>query len=145
LFDEFKDKMRDRGDDDDAVRRKIEAIIRRLTSTIQSSSDDVEVSDPAGGDHSPSIADFSLEQAAVAREIIDAVEQKSKQLMLLQGSAGTGKTRTVRVILSESQRKHIHCLVSATTGIAAVQYPGGQIVHSVFSLGIDERQNASFT
>jgi hypothetical protein len=26
-----------------------------------------------------------------------------------------------------------------------VQYPGGQIVHSVFSLGIDERQNASFT
>jgi DNA helicase HerA-like ATPase len=65
--------------------------------------------------------------------------------MFLQGSAGTGKTHTVRVILAELRRRHIPYLVSATTGIAAVQYTGGQTVHSLFSLGIDERQSTSFT
>jgi hypothetical protein len=64
--------------------------------------------------------------------------------MFLQGSSGTGKTHTVRVFPSELQRRHIYCLVSATIGIAAVQYSRGQTVHSFFSFGIDERQNTSF-
>jgi hypothetical protein len=133
LFDEFNDRMRNQGDNNDAVRLKIEAITRPLTSTLQFSSDEVEISDQPRAHHSASIADLSLEQAAAAREIIDAVEQNSKHLMFLQGSAGTGKTPTVRVILSEKQRRHIRCLVSATTGIASVQYPGRQTVHSLFS------------
>jgi DNA replication protein DnaC len=93
----------------------------------------VEISDPRGAHNKHSIADFSLEQGAAAREIIDAVEQNSKHLMFLEGNAGTGKTHTARVILSELQRRHIQCLVSATTGIAAVQYPGRQKIHSLFS------------
>jgi hypothetical protein len=137
-FDEFKDKMRDQGNDDDAVRQKIWLMTRGLTFTIQLSSDELDISDPSEEHRSHSIADFSLEQAAVARQIIDAVEQNSKHLIFLQGSTGTGEIHIVRVIFSELYRRHIHCLVRATSGIAALQYAGAQTVHSLFSFGIDE-------
>jgi chromosomal replication initiation ATPase DnaA len=42
---------------------------------------------------------LASEQAAIATEIIGAVQQNTKKLMFLQGSAGTGKTHTVKVIL----------------------------------------------
>jgi catabolite regulation protein CreA len=111
--------MRDQGDNGDAVGQTIEAIPRPLTSTPQFSSDEVDVSDRPGAHHSPSIANLSLEQAAVAREIVDTVEQNSKHLMFRQRSAVIGKTDSVRVMLSELQRRHIHYLVSATNRIAA--------------------------
>jgi hypothetical protein len=91
LFDEFNDKMCDQADDDDAVRQNIREISRRLTSTRQLSSDNVEASDPSGAHYSPSMADLSLEQEAVARIIADAVEENSKYLMFVQGSAGPAK------------------------------------------------------
>jgi HEPN domain-containing protein len=69
---------------------------------------------------SVSLDALASEQAASAREIIDAVQYKIKKVMLLQRGAETGKTHTVRVILSELHRFEIHCLVSATTGIAVV-------------------------
>jgi hypothetical protein len=64
----------------------------------------------------------------------------SKQLMFLQGSAGAGKTHTVRAMRTELRKRGIPYFISAITGIAPVQYPGGQTVHSLFSLEIDENQ-----
>jgi hypothetical protein len=64
--------------------------------------------------------------------------------MFLQGDVGTGKTHIVKVILSELRRLGRRCLVSAITGIVTIQYPRGQIVHSLFCLGINEWQNALF-
>jgi hypothetical protein len=145
LFEEFKDFMRDDGDTDDTIRMKIEKILNRMRSTIGP----LETEDLATGitdpDPGPSLDSLGPEQRDIARQIIDTVLNHRAKLMFLQGSAGTGKTYTVKVMLSELQRLGIQVLISATTGIAAVQYPGGQTVHSLFRLGIDELHGARFT
>jgi hypothetical protein len=78
-------------------------------------------------DRSVSLDALVPEQSAIAREIIDAVQYRTKKVTPLQGRPGTGKMHTVRVILSELHRLEIHCLVGATMGIAAVQHPGGKL------------------
>jgi RecG-like helicase len=99
-------------------------------------------------EHSPTtvqsewLRHLSETQAKIAQEIIRAVRQRQPGLMLLKGSAGTGKTHTVKIILEILRERNIPYLISATTGIAAVQYSGGQTVHSLFSLGIDEVQTS---
>jgi hypothetical protein len=127
LFDDFKDAMRDEGDTDDSIRRKIETIIGRRRSTMDRFR--IEGARPSTSHEgiSLSLAALASEQAAIATEIINAIQQNNNKLMFLQESAGTGKTHTVRVILSELHRLGIRCLVSATSGIAAVQYPGGKL------------------
>jgi ATP-dependent exoDNAse (exonuclease V) alpha subunit len=64
--------------------------------------------------------------------------------MFLQGSAGTGKTFTVKTLIATLQSCGKKCLICGTTGIAAVQYPGGITLHSLFRLGIDEQFTGSF-
>jgi hypothetical protein len=64
--------------------------------------------------------------------------------MFLQGSAGTGKTFTIKALINALQSHHKKCLTCGTTGIAAVQYPGGTILHSLFRLGIDEQSREDF-
>jgi hypothetical protein len=127
LFDDFKDDMRDEGDTDDSIRRKIETIIGRLRSTMHPFLIEGVCSRTSYEGLSLSLAMLASQHAAIATEIISAVQQNTKKLMFLQGSAGMGKTHSVRLILSEPHRLGIHCLVSATTGIAAVQYPGGKL------------------
>jgi hypothetical protein len=67
------------------------------------------------------------EQRMAAHYIISAVLRPNAQnrLMFLQGAAGTGKTFTVSAVIAALQAMRRICLVCATTGIAAVQYPGG--------------------
>jgi hypothetical protein len=64
--------------------------------------------------------------------------------MFLQGSAGTGKPFTIRVLITYLEAIGKKSLICATTGIAAVQYRGGTTLHSLFRLGIDEESNGSF-
>jgi hypothetical protein len=64
--------------------------------------------------------------------------------MFLQDSVGTGKTHKVRVMLTELRNRGIPYVISATTGIAEVQYPRRQTVHSLFSLGVDENEGSRF-
>jgi hypothetical protein len=90
------------------------------------------------------ISDLSDEQSAIANEIIRSVENNAPQLMFLQGTAGAGETQTFRVILSERHRRSIRCLVSVMTGMDAVQDQGGQMLYSLFSLGIDGKRSSSF-
>jgi Cdc6-like AAA superfamily ATPase len=78
------------------------------------------------------------EQHSVASKIIKAVLHERHQLMFLQGPAGTGKTFTVKALINALQSQRDKCLICRTTGIAAVQYPGGTTLHSLFCLGIDE-------
>jgi RecG-like helicase len=87
---------------------------------------------------------LTLEQREVASSIIDCVVGNVDQLMFLQGSAGTGKTFTVQVIVGELRRRGMRCLISATMGIAAAQYEGGSTVHSLFCLDIDEASGGEF-
>jgi Cdc6-like AAA superfamily ATPase len=49
------------------------------------------------------------EQKLVARAIVDTVVQDGVQLMFLQGSAGTGKTCTVRAIIEMVRRGGKKC------------------------------------
>jgi hypothetical protein len=83
-------------------------------------------------------------QHSVASQMIGAVMQKTDQLMFLQGSAGTGKTFTVKALIKALESTRKKCLICGTTGIAAVQYPGGTTLHSLFHLGIDEQSRGSF-
>jgi Cdc6-like AAA superfamily ATPase len=62
--------------------------------------------------------------------------QKTNQVMILQGSAGTGKTFTDKTLIKALESTRKKCLICGTTGIAAVQYPGETTLHSLFHLGI---------
>jgi hypothetical protein len=120
----------DKGDTDESVREKF----RRLSSgqRFYQACSMVE------------LRFLSSEQRVVATSILDSIRHGPKQLFFLQGAAGTGKTFTVKAIISEMRRLGKRCLVSATTGFAAVQYPGGVTVHSLFKLGIDEAVKGEF-
>jgi RecG-like helicase len=79
------------------------------------------------------------EQHSIASQIIDAVMQKTDQLMLLQGSVWSGKTFMVKALIKARESTRKKALICGTTGIAAVQYPGETTLHSLFHLGIDEQ------
>jgi hypothetical protein len=84
------------------------------------------------------------EQHSVACEIIGAVLHETHQLRCLQGSAETGKIFTVKALISSLHSLGKKCLICGTTGIAAIQYPGGTTLHSLFRLGIDEQSTGAF-
>jgi Cdc6-like AAA superfamily ATPase len=64
--------------------------------------------------------------------------------MFLQGSHGTGKTFTVKVLINALQACRKRCLICGTTDIAAIQYPEGTTLDSLFRLGINEQPTRSF-
>jgi Cdc6-like AAA superfamily ATPase len=88
--------------------------------------------------------DLNPEQQNIALQIINAVTENGPNLLFLQGAAGTGKTFTVRTIIHYLRSQGRKCLICGTTGIAAVQYPGGTTLHSLFHLGIDEEWRKGF-
>jgi hypothetical protein len=87
---------------------------------------------------------LTREQHSVASQIIDAVMKKTDQFFVLQGSAGTGKTFTFKALIKALESTRRKCLICGTTGIGAVQYPGGTTLHSLFHPGIGEQIRGSF-
>jgi hypothetical protein len=87
---------------------------------------------------------LSERQRRVAMGVINSISDPACQLMSLQGSAGTGETFTVARSVSVLRVQHRNSLICATAGIAAVQYPGGCTLHSLFKLGIDEESRGGF-
>jgi hypothetical protein len=82
------------------------------------------------------------EQKIVASKIVKRLlKHETNQIMFLQGAAGTGKTFTVQRLLAELFNLGLNCIITATTGIAAVQYNQGTTLHSAFKLGIDETKS----
>jgi hypothetical protein len=94
--------------------------------------------------HDQPLSSLTREQRKIALRIIKSVLGNKHQLLFLQGSAGTGKTFTVKALIAELARKGKKCLITGTTGIAAVQYRGRTTRHSLFKLGIDETTRGDF-
>jgi hypothetical protein len=81
-------------------------------------------------------------QRAVGEAIIGGVADAECQSMFLQGAARTGRTFPIAVLVAVLRGEGQRCLISETTGIAAVQYPGGCTLHSLFKLGIDDESRS---
>jgi hypothetical protein len=142
LEERFFAQLADGGDTVEDVDRRIDFLLH---------SDVYAYCDPDDADQMPPISDsdssLSLlmpEQYSVASQIIEAVMHETLQLMFFQGSAGRRKTFAVKVLINVLQACGEMCLICATTGIAAVHYPGGTTFHSLFRLGIDEQSTRSF-
>jgi hypothetical protein len=95
-------------------------------------------------DPDPHLSLLTPEQHSVASKIIKAMLHETHQLMFLTGSAGTRKTFTAKAFINALQSHSTKCLICGTTSIAAVQYPGGTTLHSLFLLGIDEHSWGGF-
>jgi hypothetical protein len=138
----FCDHLADDGDIQDSVRRKIDLLLHPFDMSSYDGLGDDQLfisSDP----------DFHLsllppKQHSVASKIIKAVLDETYQLIFLQGSAGTGKTFTVKASINALQSHRKKCSICGTTGIAAVQYPGGTTLDFLFRLGIDEQSWGDF-
>jgi hypothetical protein len=140
---EFARRLADEKDTPDDVRRKIDQLLDRR-SYITPGNEPDNRQRPNTFDPQPELAKLNRKQRSFTSDIIRAVQNHSPQLMFLQGSAGTGKTHTVRALISILRAMGKKCLIAATTGIAAVQYHGGCTLHSLFKLGFDERAGSTF-
>ena len=58
---------------------------------------------------------------------------------MIDAPAGTGKSHTERVIAARLRGEGYTVLIVASTGIAALQLPGGWTAHSLFKLPLNER------
>jgi hypothetical protein len=130
----FWDHLVDEGDTVDSLRRKIDLLLYPGAFIFCDLQDDDQMLLTSPTESALSL--LTPEQHSVASQIIDAVMQKTDQLMLLRGSAGTGKTFTVKALIKDLQSAREKCLICGTTGITAVQYPGETTLHSLFHLGI---------
>jgi GTPase SAR1 family protein len=143
LEEQFFENLRDDEEKtEDSVHSKITALLsnERYPDGGQNENQNIRVADP-----NSALSCLRGEQLYVATQLMNAVLQNTHQLMFLQGAAGTGKTFTVNTLIKELQSTYRkNCLICATTGIAAVQYPGGTTIHSLFRLGIDEEVQGSF-
>jgi DNA polymerase III delta prime subunit len=138
----FWSQLADEGDTIDCVHRKINALLHPERSRCWDRPEENEMPLTSPVDEPLSV--LTSEQHCVAAQIIDSVIHQTNQLMFLQGSAGTGKTFTIKALIRKLQSLGKRCLICGTTGIAAAQYPGGTTLHSLFRLGIDEEFAGSF-
>ena len=81
---------------------------------------------------------LTLEQRAIYSTIIDSVTSNNPGAFMAESLAGTGKTFTERVIAARLRGNGRVVLTVASTGIAALQLPGGWTAHSMFKLPLDE-------
>jgi hypothetical protein len=128
----FCDHLADDGDAPDSVRRKIDLLLHPFDMSSYDGLSDDQLSISSDFDSHSSL--LTPEQHSVASKMIKAVLHETRQLMFLQSSAGTGKTFTVKTLINALQSHRKKCLICGTTGIAAVQYPGGTTLHSLFRL-----------
>mgnify|MGYP001796974977 CR=1 FL=1 len=61
----------------------------------------------------------------------------SPQYFFLLAPGGAGKTVTLNFVAAHLRSKGLICLCAASTGIAALNYPGGTTAHSAFKLPFD--------
>jgi hypothetical protein len=133
----FWDHLADEGDTVDSLRRKIDLLLYPDAFISCDLQDDDQM--PLTSPPESALSVLTPEQHSVASQIIDAVMQKTNQLMFLQGSAWTGKTFTVKALIKALESTQKKCLICGTTGITAVQYPGETTLHSLFHFGINEQ------
>jgi ATP-dependent exoDNAse (exonuclease V) alpha subunit len=76
--------------------------------------------------------------------IVGVVVEDGRQLMFLPGSAGTGKTFTIRAVIDLLKQDGKKCLVYVPITIAVVQYRRGTMLHFLSRLGTDEQDRSGF-
>jgi hypothetical protein len=135
--------LADEGDTVDSVHRKIGLLLHPDAYPSCGTEDDDNQIPPTSVPRS-ALSLLTSEQCSLASQILDTVRHKADQLMFLQGSAGTGKIFTLEALIKALESCRKKCLICSTTGIAAVQYPGGTALHSLFHLGIGEGFRGSF-
>jgi hypothetical protein len=138
----FCDHLADDGDAPDSVRRKIDLLLHPFDMSFYDGLSDDQPFISSDFDSHSSL--LTPEQHSVASKIIKVVLHETHQFMFLQGSAETGKIFTIKALINALQSQRKKCLICGTTGIAAVQYPGGTTPHSLFRLGIDEQSRGGF-
>jgi hypothetical protein len=139
---DFCDHLVDDGDTPDSVHQKIDLLLCPFNMSSYDGLDDDQLSISSDPDSHLSL--LIPEQHSIASEIIKAVLSQTYQLMFLQGPAGTGKTFTVKALINALQSQRNKCLICGTTGIAAVQHPGGTTLFFLCGLGIDEQSWEGF-
>jgi hypothetical protein len=103
----FCDHLADDGDTPDCVHRKIDLLFHPFDMSSYDSLGDDQLSISSDPDFHLSL--LTPEQHSFASKIIKAVLHETHQLMLLQGSAGTGKAFTVKALIHalQSHRKSV--------------------------------------
>lgn len=82
---------------------------------------------------------LTSEQRHVYTAVDNAVTNKQPQPFMIDAPAGTGKSHTEKVIAARLRGQGFTVLIVASTGIAALQLPGGWTAHSMFKLPLNER------
>ena len=81
------------------------------------------------------------EQKKAAEFILDALRQNATSFVFCQGCSGTGKSTLASFVHHEALAEGRRVLNVATTGLAALQVPGGSTAHSSFGIPIDNDQD----
>lgn len=86
---------------------------------------------------------LTTEQQQVYSTVISSVRNKSGKAYIIDARAGTGKTYTQKCIAARLRGEGKVVLIVASTGIAALQLPGGWTAHSMFKLPLDDTLSPS--
>ena len=90
--------------------------------------------------HAPNL---TSEQRQVYSTVTNSVRNKDGKAYIIDARAGTGKTYTQKCIAARLRGESKVVLIVASTGIAALQLPGGWTAHSMFKLPVEERLTPS--
>lgn len=86
---------------------------------------------------------LTAEQHHVYKTVIDSVNSDEGKPYMIDAPAGTGKTYTEKCLAAKLRGGGKMVLIVASTGIAALQLPGGWTAHSMFKLPMDEKMSPS--
>ena len=86
--------------------------------------------------HAPNL---TSEQRQVYSTVVNSVRNKDGKAYIIDARAGTGKTYTQKCIAARLRGEGKVVLIVGSTGIAALQLPGGWTAHSMFKLPMEER------
>lgn len=90
--------------------------------------------------HEPRLTE---EQRQVYTTVLQSVRTNKGQAYMIDAPAGTGKTFTEKCLASRLRGEDKVVLIVASTGIAALQLPGGWTAHSMFKLPMDDNLTPS--
>jgi hypothetical protein len=77
---------------------------------------------------------FNNEQQSIFLEVMHAVHENLPLYLFIDGKAGRGKTFLVNTICDYVRSLHKIVIPTATSGSAALLYPGGRTTHSTFKV-----------
>ena len=87
---------------------------------------------------------FTTEQRQVYSTVTNSVRNKDGKAYIIDARAGTGKTYTQKCIAARLRGEGKVVLIVASTGIAALQLPGGWTAHSMFKLPMEDSHLRAF-